>query len=96
MTKNGTFIINGLERVVVSQLVRSAGVMFSSEYIRGKKYYGAKIIPNRGAWLELETDANKVIWVKIDRKRKVAVTSLLRAFGYESDEELLELLKMLI
>ncbi|HKM40377.1 MAG TPA: DNA-directed RNA polymerase subunit beta [Patescibacteria group bacterium] len=93
MTKNGTFIINGIERVVVSQLVRSAGVMFSSEYIRGKKYYGAKIIPNRGAWLELETDANKVIWVKIDRKRKVAVTSLLRAFGYESDEELLELFK---
>lgn len=93
MTDNGTFIINGIERVVVSQLIRSAGVMFTSEYIRGKKYYGAKIIPNRGAWLEIETDVNKVIWVRIDRKRKVAVTSLLRAFGYESDEELKELFK---
>lgn len=70
MTKNGTFIINGIERVVVSQLIRSAGVIFTSEYIRGRKYYGAKIIPNRGAWLEIETDANKVIWVRIDRKRK--------------------------
>ncbi len=88
MTNNGTFIINGIERVVVSQLVRSAGVMFSSEYIRGKKCYGAKIIPNRGAWLEIETDVNKVLWVRVDRKRKVAATSLLRAFGYESDEEL--------
>ncbi|MFA5644138.1 MAG: DNA-directed RNA polymerase subunit beta [Patescibacteria group bacterium] len=93
MTKNGTFIINGIERVVVSQLIRSAGVIFTSEYIRGKKYYGAKIIPNRGAWLEIETDVNKVIWVRIDRKRKVAVTSLLRAFGYESDVELKDLFK---
>jgi len=93
MTQNGTFIINGIERVVVSQLIRSAGVMFTSEYIRGKKYYGAKIIPNRGAWLEIETDVNKVIWVRIDRKRKVAVTSLLRAFGYETDEELKSLFK---
>ncbi len=93
MTDNGTFIINGIERVVVSQLIRSAGVMFTAEYIRGKKYYGAKIIPNRGAWLEIETDVNKVIWVRIDRKRKVAVTSLLRAFGYETDEELKKLFK---
>jgi DNA-directed RNA polymerase subunit beta len=93
MTDNGTFIVNGIERVVISQLIRSAGVMFTSEYIRGKKYYGAKIIPNRGAWLEIETDVNKVMWVRIDRKRKVAVTSLLRAFGYESDEELKKLFK---
>lgn len=93
MTKNGTFIINGIERVVVSQLIRSAGVIFSSEYIKGKKYYGAKIIPNRGAWLEIETDVNKVIWVRIDRKRKVAITSLLRAFGISSDEEIRELFK---
>ncbi|MCK9438737.1 MAG: DNA-directed RNA polymerase subunit beta [Patescibacteria group bacterium] len=93
MTNRGTFIINGIERVVVSQLIRSAGVMFTSEYIKGKKYYGAKIIPNRGAWLEIETDANKVLWVRIDRKRKVAVTSLLRAFGYETDEELLKIFK---
>jgi len=93
MTDNGTFIVNGIERVVISQLIRSAGVMFTSEYIRGKKYYGAKIIPNRGAWLEIETDVNKVMWVRIDRKRKVAVTSLLRAFGHESDEELVKLFK---
>jgi DNA-directed RNA polymerase subunit beta len=88
MTKNGTFIVNGIERVVVSQLIRSAGVIFTSEYVKGKKYYGAKIIPNRGAWLEIETDVNKVIWVRIDRKRKVAITSLMRAFGIASDEEI--------
>jgi len=88
MTNNGTFIVNGIERVVVSQLIRSAGVIFTSEFIKGRKYYGAKVIPNRGAWLEIETDTNNVIWVRIDRKRKVAVTSLLRAFGYSSDEEI--------
>jgi len=93
MTEKGTFVINGIERVVVSQLIRSAGVMFTAEFIKGKKCYGAKIIPNRGAWLEIETDSNKVIWVRIDRKRKVAVTSLLRAFGYATDEELLQLFK---
>ncbi|MCH8049140.1 DNA-directed RNA polymerase subunit beta [Patescibacteria group bacterium] len=88
MTSRGTFIINGNERVVVSQLVRSAGAFFTAEVIRGRRYYGAKIIPNRGAWLEFETDSKNVIWVKIDRKRKVAVTSLLRAFGYGTDEEI--------
>ena len=93
MTDKGTFIINGIERVVVSQLIRSAGVMFTAEFIKGKKCYGAKVIPNRGAWLEIETDSNKVIWVRIDRKRKVAVTSLLRAFGYTTDEELIKLFK---
>ncbi|MFA6603862.1 MAG: DNA-directed RNA polymerase subunit beta [Patescibacteria group bacterium] len=91
MTDRGTFIINGIERVVVSQLVRSAGVFFTTENNRGRKYFGAKIIPNRGAWLEMETDNSNVIWVKIDRKRKVAVTSLLRAFGYSTDEEILGL-----
>lgn len=93
MTDQGTFIINGIERVVVSQLIRSAGVMFTAEFVKGKKCYGAKIIPNRGAWLEIETDSNKVIWVRIDRKRKVAVTSLLRAFGYATDEEIINLFK---
>ncbi len=88
MTDRGTFIINGIERVVVSQLIRSAGVFFTSELICGRRYYGAKIIPNRGAWLELETDANNIISVKIDRKRKVPVTSLLRAFGFGNDEEI--------
>lgn len=95
MTRRGTFIINGIERVVVSQLIRSAGVIFSSEVIKGKKYYGAKVIPNRGAWLELETDGNGVIWVRIDRKRKVAVTSLLRAFGFGTDDEIRGLFKMM-
>jgi len=91
MTERGTFIINGIERVVVSQLIRSAGVFFASEFIRGRNFYGAKIIPNRGAWLEIETDMNDIMWVKIDRKRKVPITALLRAFGYGSDEELAQL-----
>ncbi|HOY56290.1 MAG TPA: DNA-directed RNA polymerase subunit beta [bacterium] len=91
MTERGTFIINGIERVVVSQLIRSAGVFFSSQYFKGKSYYGAKIIPNRGAWLEIETNSNNVITVKIDRKRKVAVTAVLRAFGYSTDEEIIKL-----
>jgi DNA-directed RNA polymerase subunit beta len=91
MTEKGTFIINGIERVIVSQLIRSAGVMFTAEFVKGKKCYGAKIIPNRGAWLEIETDSNKVIWVRIDRKRKVAITSLLRVFGFSTDEELIKL-----
>jgi DNA-directed RNA polymerase subunit beta len=93
MTERGTFVINGIERVVVSQLIRSAGAFFSSEYVRGRRYYGAKVIPNRGAWLEFETDANNVIWVKIDRKRKVAVTTLLRVFGLSTNEELLAAFK---
>lgn len=91
MTTRGTFVINGIERVVVSQIIRSAGVFFSSEFARGRRYYGAKIIPNRGAWLEIETDQNGVLWIKIDRKRKVAVTSLLRVFGWSTDEEILKL-----
>ena len=93
MTERGTFIINGVERAVVSQLIRSAGVLFTSLYNKGRRYYGAKVIPNRGAWLELETDTNGVIWVKIDRKRKVAATSLLRAFGYGEDEQIRSLFK---
>ncbi|MFH1668231.1 MAG: DNA-directed RNA polymerase subunit beta [Candidatus Komeilibacteria bacterium] len=91
MTDRGTFIVNGVERVVVSQLIRSAGAFFTSQPYRGKRLYGAKIIPNRGAWLEIETESNGAIFVKIDRKRKVAVTALLRAFGYNSDQEIIEL-----
>jgi DNA-directed RNA polymerase subunit beta len=91
MTDRGTYIVNGIERVVVTQLVRSAGAFFAAEYLHGRRYYGAKVIPNRGAWLEFETDGNNVIWVKIDRKRKVAATSLLRAFGIGSDEEIQKL-----
>src|SRR3989339_2214147 len=89
MTPRGTFLINGVERVVVSQLVRSAGAFFTADVYRGRRYYGAKIIPNRGAWLEFEKDSKNVLWVKIDRKRKVAVTSLMRAFGIDTDEEIL-------
>ena len=93
MTDRGTFIINGIERVIVSQLIRSAGVFFSSQLGSDGKLYGAKVIPNRGSWLEFETDNNGVIWVKIDRKRKVAATTLLRAFGYDNDESILALFK---
>ncbi|MDP2789991.1 MAG: DNA-directed RNA polymerase subunit beta [bacterium] len=93
MTDRGTFIINGIERVIVSQLIRSAGVFFTSEFVRGRKYYGAKIIPNRGAWLEIETDSQDVLYVKIDRKRKAPISALLRAFGYGTNEEIVELFK---
>jgi DNA-directed RNA polymerase subunit beta len=93
MTDRGTFIINGIERVVVSQLIRSSGVFFSSQPGNDGNLYGAKVIPNRGSWLEFETDNNGVIWVKIDRKRKVAATSLLRAFGYADEQTILDLFK---
>jgi len=95
MTDRGTFIINGIERAIVSQIIRSSGVFFTSNFIRekNKTLYGAKIIPNRGAWLEFETDMNNVIWVKIDRKRKVAATALLRAFGHGTDQEMINLFK---
>ncbi len=83
MTDRGTFIINGVERVVIHQLIRSPGVFFTMDYQKGKKTFGAKIIPNRGAWIEIDTDADGVISVKIDRKRKLAITSLLRAFGLD-------------
>ena len=88
MTDRGTFVVNGVERVVISQLVRSAGAFFIAEASRGRRNYGAKVIPNRGAWLEFETDSNHVIWVKIDRKRKVAATALLRTFGLYDDDEI--------
>jgi len=81
MTSRGTFVINGAERVVVSQLIRSAGVFFTAEPHGTTSLYGAKVIPGRGAWLEFETAANGALYVKIDRKRKIAVTTLLRALG---------------
>ncbi len=90
ITDRGTFIINGVERVVVSQLIRSPGVFFTADYIKGRKTFGAKIIPNRGAWLEMETDLSGVIWVRIDRKRKIPITSLLRIFGLDTDEKIEE------
>ncbi len=81
MTERATFIINGTERVVVSQLIRSAGVLFSADRVAGRNLYGAKMIPGRGAWLEFETSPSGAIYVKIDRRRKIAATTLLRALG---------------
>src|SRR5579863_4480585 len=86
MTTRGTFIVNGVERVVVSQLVRSAGVYFTATAHRGRQLFGAKIIPSRGAWLEFETDIDGQISVKIDRRRKVAVTDILRVFGMDNEK----------
>ena len=88
MTDRATFIINGTERVVVSQLIRSAGVFFTADNVAGKNYYGAKVIPGRGAWLEFETAANGCISVKIDRRRKIPVTTFLRALGMQKDSEI--------
>ena len=94
MTNQGTFIINGTERVIVSQLVRSEGVYFNAENYAGKKYYGAKIIPARGAWLEFETDPKtNVIYVKIDRRRKITATTLIRALAQISKDEVKEIFK---
>ena len=93
MTDHGTFIINGAERVIVSQLVRSPGVYFDCALDKaGKPLYSSQIIPNRGAWLEYETDSNDVLWVRIDRARKLPLTILLRALGYGTDAEIINLL----
>jgi DNA-directed RNA polymerase subunit beta len=93
MTETGTFVINGAERVIVSQLVRSPSVYFSGKVDKnGKKGFTATVIPNRGAWLEYETDAKDVVYVRIDRTRKLPVTVLLRALGFGSDQEIIELI----
>ena len=92
MTERGTFIINGAERVIVSQLVRSPSVYYSKELDKnGKPVFASKVIPTRGTWLEYETDAKDVIYVRIDRTRKVPMTTLLRAFGLSSDEDILNM-----
>ncbi len=90
MTSQGTFIINGAERVVVSQLVRSPGVFYTDtiDPVSGRAFWSAKVIPNRGAWLEFETSSKDQLYVKVDRKRKLAATSLLRAVGYETNDEI--------
>ena len=91
MTDQGTFIINGAERVIVSQLVRSPGVYYNSSVDKnGKKLFGATVIPNRGAWLEYETDSNDIIYVRIDKTRKLPISILARAMGIGSDQELLD------
>ncbi|KKT44311.1 MAG: DNA-directed RNA polymerase subunit beta [Parcubacteria group bacterium GW2011_GWA2_44_15] len=86
MTNHGTFIISGIERVIVPQLARSFGISFTAQDIKGGRYFGAKIIPSRGAWIEIESDPDGAIYVRIDRKRKFAVTSLLRILGATTDE----------
>jgi DNA-directed RNA polymerase subunit beta len=93
MTEGGFFVVNGVERVVISQLIRSPGAFFTASTIGGKKYFGAKIIPNRGAWLEFETEPSGMISVKIDRRRKAPVTTFLRVLGIESGEEIGKLFK---
>ena len=89
-TERGTFIVNGVERVAISQLIRSPGAFFTINKTSARKRFGAKIIPNRGSWLEFETDSSGAIGVKIDRKRKVAATSLLRAFGIDKDADIID------
>ena len=92
MTDSGTFIINGAERVVVSQLVRSPGCYYAFEHDKtGKKIYTSTVMPIRGAWIEYETDGNDVFYARVDRTRKIPVTSLLRAIGVITDEQIVEL-----
>ena len=92
MTDKGTFVINGAERVVVSQLHRSPGVFFGqSTHANGTKLYSARIIPFRGSWIEFATDINNVMYAYIDRKKKLPVTTLLRAIGLESDKDIIEI-----
>lgn len=93
MTNNGTFIINGVERVIVPQLARSFGVLFNTNMVRGREYFGAKIIPSRGAWIEIETDHEDIMYVRIDKNRKFPITTFLRAMGAATDSEILELFK---
>ena len=90
MTSHGTFIINGVERVIVPQLARSFGVFFTEAENKGKKYFGAKIIPARGVWIEIESEPDGVIYIRIDKKRKFPATSLLRVMGYETNEMIIK------
>ena len=91
MTEKGTFIYNGAERVVVTQLVRSPGPYYSvTQDKTNKNLYSTQIIPNRGAWLEYETDSNEIIYVRVDRTRKQPITTLLRAFGYGTNKEIID------
>jgi DNA-directed RNA polymerase subunit beta len=93
MTDNGTFIINGVERVIVPQLARSYGIFFTAAESKGKTLFGAKIIPARGAWVEIESEADGVVYVKIDRKKKFPISSLLRVLGIEKDADMIKLMK---
>ena len=92
MTPRGTFVINGAERVVVSQLHRSPGVFFGQSFhSNGTKLYSARVIPFKGSWIEFATDINNVMYAYIDRKKKLPVTTLLRAIGFERDKDILEI-----
>jgi DNA-directed RNA polymerase subunit beta len=92
MTPSGTFVINGAERVVVSQLHRSPGVFFGQSFhANGTKLYSARVIPFKGSWIEFATDINNVMYAYIDRKKKLPVTTLFRAIGYERDKDILEI-----
>ena len=93
MTEHGTFIINGVERVIVPQLARSYGIFFTSQEQKGKTFFGAKIIPGRGAWVEIESEHDGIIYVKIDRKKKFPISSLLRIRGIETEKDMLALFK---
>ena len=92
MTETGTFVINGAERVIVSQLVRSPGIYYAIDHDKfGKTLYSSTVIPNRGAWLEYETDSNDVFYVHVDRNRKVPITVLIRALGFGTNQEIIDL-----
>jgi len=93
MTTNGTFIINGVERVMVPQLARSFGVLFNTNTVRGREYFGAKIIPSRGTWIEIETDHEDIMYIRIDKNRKFPITTFLRAMGASTNTEILALVK---
>jgi DNA-directed RNA polymerase subunit beta len=93
MTDHGTFIINGVERVIVPQLARSFGIFFTATELKGRNFFGAKVIPARGVWMEIETDADGTIYCRIDRKRKFPVTSLFRILGAETDAAILDIFK---
>jgi DNA-directed RNA polymerase subunit beta len=96
MTPSGTFVINGAERVVVSQLHRSPGVFFGQSFhANGTKLYSARVIPFKGSWIEFATDINSVMYAYIDRKKKLPVTTLFRAIGFERDKDILEILTLL-
>ncbi len=93
MTDHGTFIINGIERVIVPQLARSFGIFFTLNELKGKNFFGAKIIPARGVWMEIESDTDGTVYVRIDKKRKFPITSLLRILGAKTNEEIVDLFK---
>lgn len=95
MTETGTFVINGAERVIVSQLVRSPGIYYAIGHDKvGKELYSCTVIPNRGAWLEYETDSNDVFYVRVDRTRKVPISVLIRALGVGTNQQIIDLFRM--